>query len=54
MKKSKATALQFRITQPNDKNIYIHMSEYFYDIIPGEFCVTLSLDDNIDSGKYTL
>jgi len=54
MEKSKAATLQFTISEPNDKNIFIHQDEYLFELQPGEFCINLSLVDNVVPGNYTL
>ena len=54
MKKSNSATLLFTISDPNDKNDFIYQDEYYFELQPGDFCINLSLGDNVETGKYIL
>ena len=54
MKKSRQAELLFTITNPNDKNDFLKLDKFYYDIEPGDFCIRLHLLANPPPGEYTL
>jgi hypothetical protein len=54
MEKSEMATLQIRISEPDDKNVFITQDEYFFDVHPGEFCSYVYLMYGATPGNYTL
>lgn len=54
MQKSKQAELLFSISNLHDKNDFLKLDKFYFDIEPGDFCIRLHLLGSPPPGEYTL